>query len=131
METLKGNVLNVVSMLLVGGWITLMFSGFLTTKVPFGLTLTFQRMLQRGIELTDLEASWVSSASWYFLNVFGLRSFYNLVFVDERKEERKLEDCFTAATVNMATVMKEEWESLEMMQHEWSLEGLLIEEHEK
>ena len=58
-EMMKGNLLNVVPMLVIGGWINWAFSGFLTTKVPFPLTYRFKPMLQRGCEtLVSLDASW-------------------------------------------------------------------------
>ena len=55
------------------------FSGFILLKVPFSLTMGFKQMFQRGIEISQLDTSYVSSISWYFLVMFGLRGFFRLV----------------------------------------------------
>lgn len=57
----------------------LSFSHTKTVKLPFPLTLRFKRMLQSGIETPDMDVTWVSSISWYFLNLFGLNAIYRLV----------------------------------------------------
>ncbi|KAK5641058.1 hypothetical protein RI129_009605 [Pyrocoelia pectoralis] len=129
-DMLKENITNVLPMIIIGGWIHWMFSGFITTRVPFPLTLPFKPMLQRGIELINLDASWVSSASWYFLNVFGLRSIYGLLLGEDNgaDQAKKMQDQMSGTAVIMPqdpkVAFKEEWEALEIIDHQWCLHGI-------
>jgi len=71
----------------VMAWINFFFSRFVLIRLPFPLTLRFKSMLQRGIETPDLDVSWVSSLSWYFLNLFGLNSVFRLILGDENSAD--------------------------------------------
>ena len=62
------------------------FHGFVLVKVLFPLTNGFKKMFQQGPDLSNLEMSYVSNVSWYFLVMFGLRAFFSLYIGDPSSE---------------------------------------------
>lgn len=48
-----------------------------------------EMMFQRGLDLSTLDTSYVSSVSWYFLVMFGLRAFFRLAIGDLNQETQE------------------------------------------
>ncbi|MCJ1315377.1 ER membrane complex subunit 3 [Xylographa vitiligo] len=76
MGMMKGNMMMMIPQTVIMGWINAFFAGFVIMKLPFPLTIRFKSMLQSGVATRDLDVRWVSSLSWYFLNLFGLQSVF-------------------------------------------------------
>jgi len=83
MDGLKKQMVMIVPQTVIMGWINLFFTGFILIKLPFPLTLRFKSMLQRGIDTPNMDVTWVSSLSWYFINLMGLNSVYRLILGEE------------------------------------------------
>jgi len=102
MDGMKKNMMMIIPQTVIMGWINFFFSGFLLIRLPFPLTVRFKAMLQRGIETPDLDNSWVSSLSWYFLNLFGLGSIYGLI-LGGNNAAGSTRDMQAMATAGLAT----------------------------
>ncbi|OBZ86714.1 ER membrane protein complex subunit 3 [Choanephora cucurbitarum] len=83
MEGMKKQLMNMVPQMVIMGWINFFFQGFVVIKLPFPLTPRFKQMLQSGVDTRDMDVTWVSSLSWYFLNLFGLGSVFSLILGGE------------------------------------------------
>ncbi|KAI9296588.1 transmembrane protein [Neoconidiobolus thromboides FSU 785] len=138
METLMGgmkrNVAMVVPQTLIMSWINFFFSGFVLIQLPFPLTLRFKSMLQSGILASNMDVAWVSSLSWYFLNLFGLRAVFSLVLGEENsadgvKDMQAMSMPTMNATMpgqqsNTHVFFKDEAENLAIHKHRWELEDI-------
>jgi hypothetical protein len=88
MEGMMGNASFMVQNMVMMQGIQHFFSGYVLLKVPFPLTRGFKGMFQRGVDLPTLETSYVSSVSWYFLVMYGLRGMFRLIIGDPSPETR-------------------------------------------
>mmetsp|Transcript_31661 Transcript_31661/g.42886 ORF Transcript_31661/g.42886 Transcript_31661/m.42886 type:complete len:291 (-) Transcript_31661:269-1141(-) len=128
-DMMKKNILFVVPNMVMMTIISYFFSGFVLVKVPFPLTSRFKVMLQRGVDLTTLDVSYVSSLSWYFLVMFGLRGLYKLILgedspaLDEAKTTQAQMGMGMGGGMgfNAEAAFKSERNSLDLVKHTWLL----------
>ncbi|GCC39173.1 hypothetical protein chiPu_0022733, partial [Chiloscyllium punctatum] len=113
-DMMKANLTNVLPMILIGGWINWAFSGFVTTKIPFPLTLQFKPMLQRGIELVSLDAACLYSL------LLGQDNAAN----HSRSLPHQIAGSARSAPPDTNKAFKAEWEALEIVDHKWALDGV-------
>jgi len=89
MDGMKGSMAFMVQNMVMMQGIQHFFKGFILLKVPFPLTRGFKMMFQRGLRdsMSTLDTSYVSSVSWYFLVMYGLRGFFAMVIGSPSQEE--------------------------------------------
>lgn len=80
MDMMKGQMVFMIPNFAMMAFVGYFFSGFVCLKIPFPLPSNhFKLMMQRGVDLTSLDVSYVSSLSWYFLVTFGLNGIMRLL----------------------------------------------------
>ncbi|KAL8910444.1 MAG: hypothetical protein Q9171_004238 [Xanthocarpia ochracea] len=137
MGMMKGNMAMMVPQTLIMSWINAFFAGFVIMKLPFPLTLRFKSMLQAGVMTRDLDVRWVSSLSWYFLNLFGLQSVFIFILGNENAASQTAQQMSqlspgsssSAASIfqpgqDPDKIFQSEAENLEVLEHEYILKGV-------
>lgn len=134
MGMMKGNMMMMIPQTLIMSWINAFFSGFVILKLPFPLTVRFKSMLQSGVMTRDLDVRWVSSLSWYFLNLFGLQSVFGFILGSDNAANQmaqQMGQMNPAAQVNPFQPGQDphklylnEAENLEVVEHFCILDGI-------
>ncbi|KAJ1426429.1 integral membrane protein DUF106-domain-containing protein [Ochromonadaceae sp. CCMP2298] len=79
-DMMKGNIVYMLPNFAMMAFIGYFFAGFVCLRLPFAPPSShFKLMLQRGVDLSTLDGSYVSSLSWYFLVTFGLNGVMRLI----------------------------------------------------
>ncbi|CAA7407927.1 unnamed protein product [Spirodela intermedia] len=121
-DMMKKNLSMIIPQTLTFAWVNFFFSGFVAAKIPFPLTQRFRSMLQNGIDLSTVDVSYVSSRSWYFLNLFGLRGLFSLILGEENATDdaqRMMQ--MSGFGFDPAKNLSAEKDSIDILQHDWAL----------
>ncbi|XLR27564.1 hypothetical protein S83_055464, partial [Arachis hypogaea] len=122
MDMMKKNLSMIIPQTLTFAWVNFFFSGFVAAKIPFPLTQRFRSMLQNGIDLSTVDVSYVSSRSWYFLNLFGLRGLFSLILGEENAvddTQRMMQ--MGGFGMDPSKGLSAEKDNLDITQHDWAL----------
>lgn len=122
----------VIPQMLLGQWASSSFAGLVVCRLPFTLTPRFRTMLQSGIESVgrNLDISYVSSLSWFVLNVFGVSE---LLILFALSQDESMPVIIPASalqltdSLNPGKAFSTEREALSSLKHEFVLD----EEHKK
>lgn len=129
-ESLADQVMNlclsIVPHMILGTWARYMFAGLAVCKLPFSLTPVFRPMLQSGMELAgrNLPVSYVSSLSWYVLNLFGNSGLLSIIGSDGGLHDEVFIPTVASQismTVAPDKVFNQERETMEKFVHECCL----------
>lgn len=99
MGPLKGQFAFMIQNMVMMQAIGYFFNGYVLVKVPIPLTQGFKMMFQKGLDLKTLDTSYVSSISWYFLVMYGLRAFFKLVIDADDKNGGGQKEYMDAAMI--------------------------------
>ncbi|GAA5923669.1 ER membrane complex subunit EMC3 [Sporobolomyces koalae] len=134
MDMVKKQAVGFLPQTILMYYINSFFSGFLLTRLPFPLTIRFKEMLQRGlIDVPDLDASWCSSISWFFLCSFGLNPVYRLLLGEENAASdlqqmqspvAQMPQMPGAPQIDYKKLYRDERENLDIVEHQWACEGV-------
>merc|ERR550537_1155595 len=89
------------------------------------MTMRFRAMLQRGVDLNSLDVTYVSSLSWYFLNMFGLRGVFTLVLgentIDDYANMQAQMSMGMGPGQDAGKAFATERDNLDLVEHNWLL----------
>ena len=132
MNMMQGNMAQMVPQMAMMGIVNYFFAGFVLGKIPFPLTPSFKGMLQRGVMVTTLDTAYVTSMSWYFLVMFGMRGLHTLVLgagasTDDtammQAQMGMMQQGQPGQPPDMGKLFAAEAENLAIVDHAWFLDG--------